>query len=498
MPLPIPNQTWPPETWKDQFDRYAEASAWYSGDPVQLSNYYAIKSYTPTPKGRFWAKDISEKRRVMLHVPLAQDIARTSSNLLFSEAPEIVIPESGERTDAGLPVNADADAAQARLFEILERNNFNALLMEAADTAAGMSGVFLKVNWDADLADYPIFSTVQVDAAIPEFSFGILRAVTFFRVVAQEDDVVWRHIERHEPGVILNGLYRSDDDDSLGAVRPLTDQPETAGLLDVVRTGVQGLCCRYVPNCKPNRRTRGSALGQADYAGAYTLLDSLDETWTSWMRDIRIGVGRVFVDESMLETDSSGTLQFDIDKEAFVKLSQVGSVGGTVADQIAFNQFEIRAEQHQATCDALVREIIGRCGYAPQSFGLDVDGAAESGTALRMRERKSLTTAAGKSRYWQTAIADLLEIALQIDVQQFRSGIVPARPAVEIQDSVISSDVELADSLQKLSLAAAISTEIKVRKLHPEWDDDQVRAEVERIQAEQGTAVPDALQLGAV
>ncbi|TDT42585.1 hypothetical protein EV562_101555 [Streptomyces sp. BK208] len=46
------------------------------------------------------------------------------------------------------------------------------------------------------------------DRAVPEFSYGTLRAVTFWRELPGGDnDTVWRHLERCERGRIVHALY---------------------------------------------------------------------------------------------------------------------------------------------------------------------------------------------------------------------------------------------------------------------------------------------------
>ncbi|GAA1928001.1 hypothetical protein GCM10009753_72150 [Streptantibioticus ferralitis] len=45
-----------------------------------------------------------------------------------------------------------------------------------------------------------------------------------------------------------------------------------------------------------------------------------------------------------------------------------------------------------------------------------------------------------------------------------------------------------------LQQAQAVSTDTKVRVLHPDRDDTDVRAEVERILTETGQALPDPMQ----
>src|SRR5690554_710725 len=85
-------------------------------------------------------------------------------------------------------------------------------------------------------------------------------------------------------------------------------------------------------------------------------------------------------------------------------------------------QFDIRADDHLKTCQALTEQIISLSGYSPQSFGMDIQGRAESGTALRIRERKSMLTKQKKSRYWMHGLQDFLTQMQEIDVRSGLSG----------------------------------------------------------------------------
>ncbi|HEY8450314.1 MAG TPA: hypothetical protein VIL95_07545, partial [Bacillota bacterium] len=130
-------------------------------------------AYTPTPKGRFWAKQLRDERRVMLHVPVASDISETSADMLFGEVPDITIPEAHqERAPEG------AKRAQDRLWELIDAGGIHNRLLEAAESASALGGVLIGPVWDPEVADYPILRVVQADAALPEFAWGYLRAVT--------------------------------------------------------------------------------------------------------------------------------------------------------------------------------------------------------------------------------------------------------------------------------------------------------------------------------
>ncbi|MGY4901472.1 hypothetical protein [Streptomyces sp. 900116325] len=99
------------------------------------------------------------------------------------------------------------------------------LLLTAGETAAALSGVFLRVTWDrAAAADRPLLTVVHPDQAVPEWTFGIMTAVTFWRALPGTGSAVWRHLERHERGKILHGLYEGTGD-QLGRRVPLTEHP---------------------------------------------------------------------------------------------------------------------------------------------------------------------------------------------------------------------------------------------------------------------------------
>src|SRR5690625_3360325 len=144
MALPEdPSMTWPPEGWQKVYDQYREHSAWYSGDPNQIADVYASLVQTPTPRGRCWAADLRAERRVMLHVPIAGDIAETSADLLFAEVPDIRIPEAH-----GESAPQDAKDAQERLWQIIDRGGIHNRLIEGAESASALGGVFIGPVWD--------------------------------------------------------------------------------------------------------------------------------------------------------------------------------------------------------------------------------------------------------------------------------------------------------------------------------------------------------------
>ena len=462
---------------------YQVYDAWYSGDRLRISNLYQSRLYTPTKEGAFWAKRSKEHRQVMAHVPVAKDIAATSASFLFSEHPIITIPDSA--------TNANALETENRLHEIISKGLYYPKFLEAAEIASAMGGVFLKVDWDLGLTNYPILNLVQPDNAIPVFQYGVLQSVKFVQAIGSEpnSDVVYWLIEEHYSGLIISKLYKGTST-TLGKEISLQSLPETASISKEVITGLEGLATVYIPNNLPNPKYRGLPLGASDLEQIDSLMDSLDEEYTSLLRDIRLAKGRLVVPEVFVEYDRENKESvFDIDQEIFTTINAATSSEDT-SKQLTVTQFAIRSEEHIQAMDFTLRNIFTTVGYSPQSFGMDVSGAAESGKALRIRERKSIKTTAKKAEYFAPALKQILKVVLEIDALHIGSGIDVFDVNVQIQDSIKNEVEDIANSIALLDRARALSTEAKIDMLHNDFTPEEKLEEINRIKAEQGMFMP--------
>lgn len=513
MPLPTdPNALWPPPSEVDIQRDIREADAWYSGDQAKLISFYGAPAAEDTQSvwSRFWSRQSTDTKaqRQRIHVPAAADVAATAADLLFGDEPRFVIPEAHEYGDGDQPqpLNPDAQATEARLAELAELDGWGSKLLEGAEIASALGGVYLRPLWDPATADHPMLTLVHPDSAVPEFWHGQLQAVTFWREVPSDGKKTWRHLERHEagppgkPGVILHGLYVGDHE-RLGQRVPLNANPATTRLLaatapdEAIRLPADvRLDVRYVPNAV-NRKRRASCQGRADTAGAEGLMDSLDEAMTSWMRDIRLGKGRIIVAAEFLENRTGqkrgGGKMFDLDAEVFSPLEMDPQHAEKAG--ITPSQFDIRVDEHDRTTTALFEKIIGTAGYSPQSFGLQGDGGLKTATEVDAEDSKSQRTTSRKERLWSRAAADVAEILLIFDREYLGNRkVTPMRPRLEYVDPEASNMREVASTLSLLTAARAASIETKVRMVHPDWEEPQIRAEAARIRDEEGVGdVPD-------
>lgn len=521
MPLPDASIPWPPRNMIPVLGKLRTWDAWYCGDPEALSEMYGAWGYNPrdamSPYDRygmllqrpaqyrggvigriarwFWGTPTPPgERPSKLHVPIAGDIAATSADLMFGEAPKLTVD----------------DVKTSEQLEDLVAGGLHASLLEAAEFSAAHGGVYLRIAWDRSVADRPWMVPAPADSAIPEWTWDKLSAVTFWEVLEQPSSVnanttVLRHLERHEPGFIYHGLYEGTPD-LLGRPIPLTEHPATralAGIVDeqsAIATGVPKLTVVYVPNMRPNRTWRSDAaatnLGRSDFAGVEPLMDALDETYTAWMRDVRLGKARLLVPDSFLQNLGQGKgAFFDAEQEVFTGLNMLPTPDGK-GNLITPNQFAIRWQEHKSTADELFAAIIRDAGYSMQTFGDAADVRGVTATEITARERKTMTTRGRKIGYWRPRLADLVETLLAVWQQIEPSARVePAVPLLEWPGAVQPPPEDRAQTIQLLHAAEAVSRETAVRMFNPDWTDEQVQEEVDRIVAEM-PAMPEPGHFG--
>lgn len=473
---------WPPM----DLERYKmkEHSTWYSGEAELLANFYfdhdlqnyMMLNYGTKNNNKFWARQIRNDSQFFIHVPVANDIAETSSAFLFGETPLIRFNSDSE----------EMKEAQSTLNKMLTDSGFYSRLVEAAEVASAIGGVYVKLAWDDEVSEYPIPMVVQCEQAFPRFKFGKLNSVDLVYEVANDGSTVYRLVETIQKGNITNTLYKGSSD-NLGTKVKLSDCEVTKDLEESLDTA-DVMTCFYIPNMLPNKLNRQSPMGRSDYQGIETLMDALDEVFSAWMVDIQIARGKIHVPSGYVKELEGGKTKFNIDTMAYEELDIDPTA---MTKPIEATQFDIRSEQFEKTCLNLLDRIITSAGYSPQSFGLNIAGRAESGTALNVRERKSFATTSKKQSYWEPAIKGIVTAMCTLYNAylngKFRNDL---EVNVEFMDSVSNNLTEVSNSVKTLADAKAISTDTKVRMVHPEWTDEQVNEEVERILNDESAGMP--------
>lgn len=507
MPLPLPNSSWPPAPWDTAYKAYEENEAWYLGDVKTLEALYGnSQAVRPSHRVRgqdrtggvvgamsrfFWGRPVPDgENRTRLHVPAAADLASIASDAVFSDPPEVQLLE-----DTKIP-----ETAQARLDLIANSDAAHAMYNTMGELKSVFGATVIVSEWDTSIADNVWLSTYGVDIVIPEFRKGKLVAATMWTEY-RNGNVYWRHLERHEPGMIEHALYEGSAD-KLGRVVPLQDRPETAYLAGIVNadsrilTGIDRLTVSYNLNA-PTRawRKKGDLAfaGRSDFAGMHPLFDALDETMSSWMRDLKLGGGKLLLDQALVDTlgGPGAGGGFDMGREAILALNMPNMGGQKLIDKV---QFEIRVDDHERTANYLLKKIFRSAGQGVRGIGIGNDEAGDvTATGELARDKREEITRNKKILYDKQAIAEQSSVALELDGKLFpgKGGGRFDLPLVVFPDVSQVDPEKNARTIQLLDAAAAASIQRKVELANPDWDEKLVTEEVARIKEERGTMSPD-------
>lgn len=502
MPLPQNDTPWPPKPFDVAQSAMNGWDAWYSGDTDRLAAHYsdsnALRGSTFQNNGLvgvakqfMWGRPASQgQERARLHVPIAADIARTSADLLFAEPPSFIL---GDGKGNG----------QDRLTAMFGTAETMTELLEGGEVQASLGGCYLRLIWDKEVFEHVQFDIVHADGAIPEWRYGHLSAVTFWRVLHDnggKGTKVVRHLERHAPGRIEHAVYEGTSS-SIGYIMPLADYPELEWAAKAVNaegaipTGVEGLTAAYVPNIRPNRAWRNTeglaALGRSDYDQLDGLLDAADEAYTSMMRELRISKARAFVDQSLLDNMGPGNgARFDMEQEIFSPLTGLGKLadGGLVETF----QPDIRHEAHRAIIMDISATILRTAGYSAADFGEDPLTGQMTATEVNSRKNLSTRTRDKKILYWKGALEKLARTGVELERTIYKANELTDEPiTVKFPARTGADPTSLAQTIDTLNRAGAISLPEKIRRINPNWDDDQVKDEVAAIRGETGREVRD-------
>lgn len=562
---------WPPRELTPVLMKMQEWGSWYSGDRAQLE---AVGQGYGTDTGagvvgwatrvwrRFWGRRATDSTEphIKVHVPLAGDIARASADLLFAEPPAIIadkperpkelqdfdsttVPEGEPQEDGTVVPDPEFLALQALYAEYqaalviseattahLQRYLDDGLittLSGAAETCAALGGVYLRATWD--MARRRVFATrVDADCAVPEFEWGRLIQVTFWRELPTKDGKL-RHLEIHETadvnapddpeeprrgdievhGVIRHQLWLGSDGD-LGRQVPLTEHPSTAKLVplladgDTIDTMTPGLDVVYIPNVTPNPLWRsnpiGANLGAPDISGCEDHLDRLDHTRSSLLEELDLSKARIMVPEEWLKTNAPGQGQtFDSSKRVFTAIKAPATEGF----KPEMFQPDIRVDAHLRIEQQLVEDIVRSAGYSAMTFGEDEDNELTA-TEVNAKTARSRLTRSKKIRHWRPALIALVQKMLAVDVElgrQLRAsnpsavgwapeGVDPSLVTVIFPEAQ-QTPIDLANTVALWASAQAASTWIRVKTIHPDWDDDQISEEVDRIRRDLSMEMPE-------
>lgn len=505
MPMPTEGD-WPPKAWAPAYNAYRDWDAWLVGNPDKLRSVLAGRgaynaSTRPSQRTRpsqysggvvgklsrwFWGAPPSpEQQDTRKHCPLPADLAMAQARRLFGEPATL---SAGKE-------NKEAQAIYDRLIE----DGLNRKLLHGQVANSALGDIYLRPVIDLDaFPDRAITTVVHADGAIPVIRWEKLIEVTFWTCLQEEGNDYLRLLEHHDvvdgKGRITYALFKGTSD-KLGQRVPLSEHPQAAYLAAGIEkdgtqaTGLDRLDVVRVPNAGPNFAWRTDPtlkyLGRSDFDQNEHWFDAVDEIWSSLMRDFRLAKARILVPDYMMRSNGVGEgATFDPDQEIFRQLNMMPDPKNSGGQGITEIQFDIRVEHHIAGINEITKLVLRHDGLDASTFG-DKDGPEQPVTATEVDAKTTMSdqTRAERIQAWKPALAEYVELHMAVEQKAFR-GAEPVRPTINFGEGVKESPQSVAQTIQLLDAANAISLDLKVRMAHPDWDEPEILEEIGRIKTE--------------
>ena len=414
----------------------------------------------------------------------ARDLAKASDDALSQDDKQQQAQDVADDEIAG-PASTRRSRKQKLLDELLDENGLDALFQTSGEQIASEGAGALRVIRDREINDgEPYITFVPDDQILWDIKYG--RAVMGGTVVwtKYEDEtltdpearrVVYRMLEEHTAGKIERTVYKGGER-YLGKPVEFGSWPEAWQTVKPTET---------TDLDKPTLiRWENVPGGRSDLAGLESLLDVYNEAESYFTQKGRSSLPLTFADRDL--ADNKGVV-----KRAGVHLSKKGMQYGEALQQgIATVQPPFEAEKHIAWVEHVRAMIVEHAGYSSATWGIGEEGRTDSGTALQLRQARTLLTRAGKDRMAREAIRNAIAVALAW--KDDASEVADYRPEVTLGLGLPEDPKEKAEAVTSKKTAGVISLRQAIRELHPDWTEDKVDEEIEQIEEEQ-PATPPAL-----
>lgn len=403
-------------------------------------------------------------RRIYTPVGLAREVCNLSAELLFSEPPTITFEDDEQLLEQVL----DANGLAARLTAIA-----------AMIATEGRGG--LRIIYDESVSDSPLITHVHEDEVLWDErhgSFVVGGAVVIERQPMLQSGLsaqIYRLVEEHTKGFVSRRLYVGSNS-QLGSEVALDTLDEFAALQQEEPTGLD------IPTLIRWDNVSG---GYSDLAGAEAILDRIDAEVSYGGEKSEKSRPISWAQAALFDANGNVDLSGVLAVRAQDRLREIEEKPPDLAGTI---QPEFQSAETIAWADFLIDTALMFMGYSKASYGRDEGGSADSGKALRLRQARTLLKKAGKDRMATEAITTALAVAMAWE--DGAQSVADYRAEITLADGLPRDTMEDAQEAGLWAAADAISLEEKVRMRRPEWDDETVMEEVERIRGDTQADMP--------
>jgi hypothetical protein len=398
--------------------------------------------------------------------PVPRMVSRAKANLLFGEPAEVT------------PAN-DTDADN--LERLISENELDTEAHRSAVVSSSEGEVWGRIVVRPDVLDVPIIEFVSRRRVIPHFAGRFVIGATFVTEWPIDSTRVNRLFETYDRGAVAAQLWAGTRT-SLGLNLSLDSFEPTKGMQQIVYTGIDQPLVAFVPNSIDDNPSRGFS----DYRGLEERFFAINRATTIGDHNTDLaGKQRALVDAKYVDANGRALAGADV----FVRHSDAGDIDESAPLQMI--DYSYNADGVTTWLDHLIDSTLSFGGTSPQLVGRQLDGAAVSGVALRLKMIHSLLEASGAGRYADRGMRRLITFAQMIDSRPTTFGgfgrkwASPSEPpGFERQDGLPRDDLEAATVLATVVGAEAISVAERVAFLHPDWSQERIDEEVATLESE--------------
>jgi hypothetical protein len=453
-------ETWPPEGHQKRLENYALYRLLFAGKHDEV--YSRVQQ---------WLDKEHDKTIVYIVANFAGLISKICADLLFGEQIKVIIGEEDSEERKALNNIVINNKLHTRCYEMSLASSFRG-------DAVFKARFGKPAAWDKEKA---IIEAVPPSYFFPHLNGDNIQEMTGCTLAWEKKlgDKKYLRKEIHTPGLIENELWQLDGSKVKGRVK-LSTLGEYVGLPESQETGYPGLLVEHVPNW----RLDDMFWGISDYADLESMFDELNNRVSKISRILdKHSDPKLILPPGMMKYDERNKRWY-INKE---DLQVVEVDQAEVGDLPRYLVWDAQLEAAFKQIDKLLDLLMMMSEVSPSVFGMDKNGIAESGRALKFRLLRTLAKVNRKKLYFDQGLKNILYAAQVLDVTHGKASYEPQVPRIEWADGLPADPLEQSEIEANRMAAGNTSLESSVRRMDG-LDDEGLKEELDRIQKEKQQA----------
>lgn len=457
-------ESWPPEGHEKRLEDYAKYRSLFIGKHDEV--YSRVQQ---------WLDKEVDKSIVYIVANFAGLISKICADLLFGESIRVIVGEEDSKEQQAVDLIVTANKLHTRCYEMSLSNSWRGDAVFKARFGKPQA-------WENDQA---IIEASTVSGFFPHLNGDNIQEMTGATLAWEKEvgDRKYVRKEIHEPGQIRNELWLLDGSRIKQQV-PLSTIPEYSGLPEFQETGYPGLLVEHVPNW----RLDDMFWGISDYVDLESMFDELNNRVSKISRILdKHSDPKLILPPGIMRYDEIRKVWY-VEKES-LQLIEVDETAGDLPKYLVWDaQLEAAFKQIEKLLDFLMM----MSEVSPAAFGMDKNGIAESGRALKFRLLRTLAKVNRKKLYFDQGLKNILYAAQVLDVTHGRGKYEPHVPRLEWADGLPADPLEQSEIEANRMTAGNTSLESSVRRMDS-LTGKELQEEINRIKSDKpaSTASPE-------